>query len=332
MPVILIKFNFVLWNGAIIIMPKEQCRQCLREITEKAIKLSTKDRKLQEKLLEDLSEYINSRFAEIKLPDVSTKIFRIIARETGTADPFLAIKKESNLYFLQLIPMIRKWLQDLNQRESFHHLMLYSIAANMVDFSTGGHTVNLSSMKNILEEFPQEGLAIDDFDKLYSNIKSAEQIIYLSDNCGEVVVDNLAVEFLVRNLDKKVYLGLKGAPVANDCTINDFTREELSHYATEIFPVSKSFGWNLQETTDHFKKLLSKIDVLIVKGQSNYETTLNNLVRYPEYPFPPIFCVLRTKCEVITNHLGVPLGSNVIKQMYPLNQKDRNSLIEIVDY
>ncbi|MBD3189293.1 MAG: DUF89 family protein [Candidatus Heimdallarchaeota archaeon] len=313
-------------------MPQEHCRYCLMEITERAIKLSTRDPTLQRKLLQELSEFINAHFAKLKLPDISTKIFRIIAKETGTKDPFLAIKKESNLYFLQIVPMIRKWLQDLDQQQCLNHLMLYSIAANMVDFSTGGHTVNLSSMTNILEEFPQEGLTINDFDELYTNIQNAQQIIYLSDNCGEVVVDNLVIEFLTSNLNKKVFLGLKGAPVANDCTLQDFTRDQLPPYATEIFPVSSSFGWNLHESTDYFKKLLVNADLLIVKGQSNYETTLNNLVRHPNYSFPPIFCILRTKCKVISDHLGAPLGSNIIKQMFPLTRKEKDSLTEIVDY
>ncbi|MHA1156345.1 MAG: ARMT1-like domain-containing protein, partial [Candidatus Heimdallarchaeota archaeon] len=84
--------------------------------------------------------------------------------------------------------------------------------------------------------------------------------------------------------------------------------------------------------TDKFKDLLKDADLLIVKGQSNYETTLNNLVRHPDFDFPPIFCILRTKCKVITKSLGVPLGSNVIKQMHPLPKEERAKLVEIVEW
>ena len=94
-----------------------------------------------------------------------------------------------------------------------------------------------------------------------------------------------------------------GAPIANDCTMDDFKRDKLPQYATETFAVSSSFGWNLHQTSDRFNELLKECDLLIVKGQSNYETTLNNLNRYPEFQVPPIFCILRTKCDVITGYL-----------------------------
>ena len=78
----------------------------------------------------------------------------------------------------------------------------------MVDFSTGGHKVDLNDIAKNIVNFPEEGLAIDHFDDLHNLIKKAKSIIYLSDNCGEVVVDNLVVDFLVKELKKKVSPGL----------------------------------------------------------------------------------------------------------------------------
>ncbi|MHA1244495.1 MAG: ARMT1-like domain-containing protein, partial [Candidatus Heimdallarchaeota archaeon] len=142
---------------------------------------------------------------------------------------------------------------------------------------------------------PDEGLAVDDFSKLYDLLEESQKIILLSDNCGEIVVDNLIAEYLVSYRKKEVYLGLKGGPVANDCSLDDFKRDGLAENATETFVVSSTFGWNLNQTTLRFKELLETADVLIVKGQSNYETTLNNLVRHSDVKYPPTFCVLRTK-------------------------------------
>ena len=310
-------------------MPDPKCLNCLNEITENAILLSTSDIQQQAKLISKLVKFTEENFANIKLPDFSTEIFKIIAEETGISDPFLDIKQKSNDYFKKLVPEIVNSFEGLTAKKTAYLLFMYSIAANMVDFSTGGHSVDIEEIANKIFHFPNEGLAIDDFRKLYECINKADKIIYLSDNCGEVVIDNLVVEFLKNVLNKKVYLGLKGGPVANDCTIRDFERDGLQFNATETFIVSSSFGYNLDETTEKFKQLLKDADLLIVKGQSNYETTLNNLVRHKDFHFPPIFCVLRTKCEVITKHLGVPIGSNVIKQMYPSSNKTK--IKEIID-
>ncbi|NHK30818.1 MAG: DUF89 family protein [Asgard group archaeon] len=310
-------------------MPNQKCLSCLKEITEKAIKLSTNDKALQDELLDELFTKIDRQFQLIKLPEFSTEIFSDIASKTDVKDPFTKIKKESNLGFIKLIPQIKKTVENLNPLNRLRTLFLYAIGANMVDFSTGGHSVEISEVVHQIMNFPNEGLKIDHFNKLMDSINSANKIIYLSDNCGEVVIDNIIVEYLVMEYGKEVYFGLKDGPIANDCMIGDFNRDGLNKVATETFAVSSSFGWNLNETTKKFKELVSKADLLIVKGQSNYETTLNNLNRYPEFKFPPIFCILRTKCVVISKHLGVSLGSNIIKQMYPL--KDKEKLTEIVD-
>ena len=310
-------------------MPHPECFGCLNEITKKAIELSTSDKKGQIELLEKITKYTKESFPNIKLPDFSTEIFKIISDETGTIDPFLDIKRESNEYFKKLIPKMLDSIEGLYVKNILYKLLLYSIAANMVDFSTGGHSVDLNEIANTIIDFPDEGLAVDNFQEIYEKIMDAQKIIYLSDNCGEVVVDNLVVEFIKNAWNKEIYLGLKGGPVANDCSLDDFKRDGLPFNATKTFIVSSSFGYNLHQVTDEFKALLSNADLLIVKGQSNYETTLNNLARYPDFNFPPIFCVLRTKCQIITNHISVPLGSNVIKQMYPY--QDGSKITEIVD-
>jgi uncharacterized protein with ATP-grasp and redox domains len=312
-------------------MPDEKCLDCLKEITEKAILFSTKNTKLQKELQDELFLKIDKQFQQIKLPEFSTELFADIAAHTGILDPFLDIKIKSNLEFKKISPIIEKEIMSLSYPEKLNTLFLFAIGANMVDFSTGGHSIEIDDIARIILEFPQEDLKINDFDKLWVLIQSSKKIIYLSDNCGEVVIDNLIVEQLVKDLKLEVYFGLKDGPIANDCTLDDFSRDNLPFVATETFAVSSSFGWNLDQSTMRFKELLEEADLLIVKGQSNYETTLNNLLRYPDYKFPPIFCILRTKCQVITKHLGVPLGSNIIKQMYPLSENEMLSLTEIVD-
>ena len=310
-------------------MPHKKCLTCMNEITERFIDLSTTDKELRKTLLDEITRYTEEHFDEIKLPDYTTIVLRQIAERTGVDDPFLEIKKESNFHFIKIIDQLRGSIENLDHYEALKKLVLFSIAANMVDFSTGGHDVDIAAIAGDIVNFPKEGLAIDDFDLLFDIINNSQTILLLSDNCGETVVDNLIVEYLVNSMKKKVYFGLKGAPVANDCSVTDFERDKLEYFATETFAASSGFGWNLDESSNRFLGLLQIADVLIVKGQSNYETTLNNLVRYPERAFPPIFNILRTKCDIITKHLGVPFGSNVVKQMYPVI--DQKKITEITD-
>jgi len=309
-------------------MPASECFSCLVEIARRAIQLSTSDVAFQKRLEHQLEEKIAAAFPTLQLPDFSTELFADIARATGVADPFLEVKALSNRSFLELLPTIEARLAQLPSSERLRQLFLYTIAGNMVDFSTGGHRLSLPEILEQFFTFASEPLVIDDFALLSKSLAAAENIILLSDNCGEVVLDNFLAGYLVKEFGKRVFLGLKGAPVANDCTLDDFRRDGLPFLATETFAVSDAFGYNLHEVSPRFKALLSHADLLLVKGQSNYETTVNNLVRFPEFPFPPTFSILRTKCVVISRHLGVPLGSNVIKRMFPREGR-RSSLTEI---
>jgi len=119
-------------------MPNQKCLGCLNEITVKAVELSTTDNDLRKRLIKEISEYTKEQFDCLKLPDFSTEIFSIIAKKTGTLDPFLQIKIESNDFFIKLIPKLTESFTDLPNKEKLYNLVLYSIAANMVDFSTGG--------------------------------------------------------------------------------------------------------------------------------------------------------------------------------------------------
>jgi hypothetical protein len=313
-------------------LPDSHCFKCLLEIFERAIKLSTNDQHKQKELLLQVKTRLEKEFASLSLPEFSTTILKEISKKTNTIDPFKPIKNRSNRFFLNLLPeLLENIKQYPDKKNQLRYLFLLSIGANMVDFSTGGHEVNFDELDQELKTFHKQGLQIDDFDVFYQNFLKSEKIIYLADNCGEVVIDNIIVNFLMEYYSKKIFFGLKSAPIANDCTIDDFREAKLKSKATRVFVINSAFGWNLHESISDFRDLLQKCDLLIVKGQANFETTLNNLVRYPTKNFPLIYNVLRTKCKVITKRLGVPLGSNIFKQMHPLPKNKQSWLREIVE-
>jgi hypothetical protein len=63
-------------------------------------------------------------------------------------------------------------------------------------------------------------------------------------------------------------------------------------------------GTILEECSDVFRQQFDKADLVISKGQGNYET-LSDAEK-------DIFFILKAKCPVIAQHIGCDLGSLVI--------------------
>jgi uncharacterized protein with ATP-grasp and redox domains len=65
-------------------------------------------------------------------------------------------------------------------------------------------------------------------------------------------------------------------------------------------------GTILDHCSDEFRELYEKAELIIAKGQANYETLSEK--------GPRVFLLLQTKCHVIARDVGVPVGSIVLKQ------------------
>jgi uncharacterized protein with ATP-grasp and redox domains len=67
---------------------------------------------------------------------------------------------------------------------------------------------------------------------------------------------------------------------------------------------SSSLGIILEECSQRFKDLLRGAGVVLSKGQANYET-LDDADR-------TIFFILRAKCPIIAQKIGIPTGASVL--------------------
>ena len=130
---------------------------------------------------------------------------------------------------------------------------------------------------------------------------SAKSILYLADNAGEIVFDRLLIE----RLDvEKVTLAVKGAPVINDATLEDAEQADLVGFVQVITNGCDAPGTMLEQCSAEFRERLAGCDVVIAKGQANYET----LSLSPQN----IFFVLKAKCPVIARDIGCKQGSLVV--------------------
>ena len=139
---------------------------------------------------------------------------------------------------------------------------------------------------------------INDTDRLLEDIRCAKSILYLGDNCGEICFDKLLIK-KIRELNSKcrMYFGVRGEAVVNDNTEEDAYFVGIEEVATIISNGDYSLGTVLERTSAEFLKIYQEADVIIAKGQANYESLSEEKKN--------IYFLLMTKCKVIAENMGV---------------------------
>ena len=104
-------------------------------------------------------------------------------------------------------------------------------------------------------------------------MKKAENVVYITDNCGEIVLDKIAIQILKKIFPNiRITALVRGLPAGNDATMEDAEFCGL----TDVVPVlgngNDVGGTWLHGISTHARELLYNADVIIAKGQGNYET------------------------------------------------------------
>ena len=148
-------------------------------------------------------------------------------------------------------------------------------------------------------------IAADDYNSLKDAVSSADEILYLTDNAGEIVFDRLLIETLIQ-LGKKVKAVVKGSPVINDSTMEDARESGLTKICEVMDNGSEAVGTILDWTSSAFKKTFKDAQLIISKGQGNFETLIGTEKK--------LFFLFQSKCAVVSKELGLSTGSMLLKK------------------
>ncbi len=146
-----------------------------------------------------------------------------------------------------------------------------------------------------------QSIDLSSVEALKIKAESASRILYLGDNAGEIVLDRLLVEQLPT---EKVTFAVRGAPIINDATLEDAIAGGITELVDVMDNGSDMPGTILESCSEAFRKLFAQADIVIAKGQGNYET-LSDADGH-------IFFLLKAKCPVIAKDIGCEVGDLVI--------------------
>ena len=230
---------------------------------------------------------------------MAQRIHRLVRQLAGDVDPYRDVKERCNLMALGLYPRVEEMVRDSDQ--PLEMALRMAIAGNAIDF--GPHkNVDKKHIDEAIShalESPLNG----DIASFTDVISRAQSILYLADNAGEIIFDRLLIEQLG---PERITVGVRGAPVLNDATLADAEVAGLTGLLEVIDNGSDAPGTLLDDCSDEFRGRFDEADMVIAKGQGNYES-LNDVGR-------DVFLVLKAKCPVIAAQIGCPVSSLVVKR------------------
>ncbi len=227
-------------------------------------------------------------------PEIGREVYRIISKRTGIKDPYRKIKEKCTRQALSLYPDLKKLINSSEDR--LMTAVRLSIAGNVIDF---GANFDFNLKKDIGTILSQD-FSINHYREFCEALDKARKILYLADNAGETVFDR----FLIEEINKPVIYVVRAHPIINDATREDALLAGIDKVAEIVSSGCDAPGNILKFCSDEFLKVYRSADLIISKGQGNYEG-LSDEDR-------PIFFLLKTKCHVIARDIGIDEGSIVL--------------------
>ena len=187
--------------------------------------------------------------------------------------------------------------------------------------SAAGNGIDLApdqQIKDIYKKYMEiisRGFNWDDYELFCKKVVQSKSLLYLGDNAGEIVWDKILIEELFDNFDLDITYAVRGFPILNDVTLKDAKLVGMTELVMVISNGSEAPGTSLGRCSDEFLKVFQISDLILAKGQGNYESLSDE--------HRPIFFLLNVKCSLIAEDIHCNVGDIVLKSQ--TNSEERRN-------
>ena len=272
------------------------CYPCLLRQALSAARRAGASEDQQHKILLDTMKELSAFPSDAKPPQLAYRIHQRVQKLTNNIDPYREAKSQATKQALALYPELQK--KASTSADPLEMAVRIAIAGNIIDLGVAESYDLAATLKRVLTQ----PLAINDLVHFRKALARCNSVLYLADNAGETVFDRILIE----TLDVPVTFVVKSGPIINDATYEDAMAAGIDQIAKIIDNGSNDPGTLLDQCSEIFRNSFAQADLIIAKGQANYESLSGNSA--------PIFFLLQAKCSVIAQELNVAEGAIVLKR------------------
>ena len=259
---------------------------------EYTAELATESLSVRNEIMEQATRLIPTFDFELSPPENAVSLYRMIAETSNTEDIYADLKIQSNQSAMEILPDLENIIRYA--KDPLDTAIRLVIAGNIIDY--GSHQE--FDLNQTIDNSLSSSLTINDLECLRADLQQAQSILYLADNCGELVFDRLLIELI----GKPVTVAVKEKPIINDALMSDAEYCGLSLISRIISNGTDCPGTPIRDCSKEFKKEFEAADLIISKGQGNFET-LSNVDA-------PLYFMLMVKCPVVAKHVEEIAANN----------------------
>jgi hypothetical protein len=271
------------------------CLDCFRQQALATARLAGADEAALARVVTEIGRLLPLLDRTSSPPENAVAVYGKVAEITGVADPFAEVKARSTRFALDLQDEIRAGISTA--ADPLYAAVRYAIAANIIDYGTQRPFDALRALRTCLDQ----PLVLDAYDRFRAavNRSAGVNVLYLADNCGEIVFDGLLAEQL-QAVGCQVTMAVRGKAILNDATLPDAKVCGLDTRWPVITNGTGCPGTPLAACSGVFRQAFARAEVIVSKGQGNYETLSAAAC--------PVFFLLTVKCPVVARRLTVEQG------------------------
>ncbi len=283
------------------------CIPCFFRQAIEAARMAGLSSRKQKKVVDELGSILPELSLSLSPPEVARIVNKILEKNAEGRDIYARVKQKSNDVGLRIYNKLKK--KTAYSQEGLLTAVEIAIIGNIIDYGAKNHLDVNKELDKLLDEEEQiikkENKHIFNFREFSHQLQRAQTILYLADNAGETVFDRVLIEEIKKaDKTKRIIYAVKEKPVINDALIKDAVVCGIDRTAEIISSGSDAPGTVLSLCSREFLKIYKKADMVISKGQGNFEA-LSGTKR-------PVFFLFMAKCSGIAQNVGSNIGDIIL--------------------
>ncbi len=229
-------------------------------------------------------------------PELVEKVALLREKIFGAQNDFSEIKKHFNSLVMSLENEIYGKIQAGSN--TVETALKYSMMGNYIDFGVV-ENVDEKKLMEFLDKAPEVEINEGEYKRFEKELGTARRMVFLTDNCGEVVLDKLLIKAIRSRFPQlNIEIIVRGLPVLNDATMEDAKQVKLEDIASVSDNGTAIAGTCLERISPEARQKIDEADLILAKGQGNFET-----LRYCK---KNVYYAFMCKCKMFAEKFGVP--------------------------
>ncbi|MFA5261197.1 MAG: ARMT1-like domain-containing protein [Candidatus Omnitrophota bacterium] len=280
-----------------------ECIPCFFKQALEQGRLFTGNELVHKEIMDEVASLVPKFSLGLTPPEMAREMQKLFDRRFGGQDLYKRVKDQSNHRAMELYPKLKGKVAQ--SRDRLMTAVELAIAGNVIDYAVK-NTLNIEEeiQKLLVLDSSSGRKSVFEYEEFKRDLDAAKTVLYLADNAGEIVFDRVLIEEFCQG--RRVIFAVRDKPAINDALLEDAFFCGIDKIARVISSGVNAPGTVLKYCSEEFLKIFKQADLIISKGQGNYEALSEADGR--------IYFLFKVKCPVIARHSGATLGDSVLKR------------------